>query len=90
MLKFESMYESYAAEIYRFAYWLSGDRFEAEDITSETFIRAWVRRSKIRTETFKAYLFAIARNVYLGKRRQKKRQIALDKTYPDPPRARIN
>jgi RNA polymerase sigma-70 factor (ECF subfamily) len=84
MLKFENMYESYAAEIYRFAYWLSGDRFEAEDITSETFIRAWVRRSKIRTETLKAYLFAIARNVYLGKRRKRKRQVALDKTYPDP------
>ncbi|MCA9927507.1 MAG: hypothetical protein KC419_03475, partial [Anaerolineales bacterium] len=50
MLNFQALYESYAADVYRFALWLAGDRLEAEDITSETFIRAWTHRSPIRTE----------------------------------------
>ncbi|MBN1165337.1 MAG: RNA polymerase sigma factor [Candidatus Krumholzibacteriota bacterium] len=84
MLSFQNLYENYAAEVYRFAFWLSGDGPEAEDITSETLIRAWVRRSVVRTETLKAYLFTIARNVCLERRRKKKRQVALEDLYYDP------
>jgi RNA polymerase sigma-70 factor (ECF subfamily) len=84
MLKFQDLYDAYANDVYRFAHWLSGDRFEAEDITSETFVRVWVRFSTIRTETLKAYLFVIARNIYLQKRRKGKNQVALNDTYPDP------
>ena len=84
MLNFQDLYDDYAIEVYRFAHWLSGDSFEAEDITSETFIRVWVRFSTIRTETLKAYLFAIARNVYLEMLRKRKNQVALNDAYPDP------
>jgi len=84
MLSFQDLYESYATEVYRFAFSLAGERIEAEDITSETFIRAWVRRSTIRTETLKAYLFTIARNVYLEQQRKRRREVALDDVYPDP------
>jgi RNA polymerase sigma-70 factor (ECF subfamily) len=63
---------------------MTGDRYEAEDIASETIIRAWTRRSVIRTETLKAYLFTIARNIYLGKRRKRHRQLDLDEAFPDP------
>lgn len=84
MLKFQDLYETHAHEVYRFALWLTGRRFEAEDITSETFIRAWARNSTIRTETLKAYLFTIARNVYLEQRRKRKRHIALNGDHPDP------
>jgi len=41
MLSFQGLYESYAPEVYRFAFWLAGNSPEAEDITSETFVRAW-------------------------------------------------
>ena len=84
MLSFQDLYESYAADVYRFAFWLAGDSLEAEDITSETFIRAWTSRSPMRTETLKAYLFTIARNVFLQRRRRKERQVALEDVYPDP------
>jgi len=84
VLQFRELYNSYAADVYRFALWLAGDRLEAEDITSETFIRAWVQHSKIRTETLKAYLFTIARNVYLGHRRRQKNHVDLEDTLPDP------
>ena len=84
MLTFLDLYESYATDVYRFALWLAGDSQEAEDITSETFVRAWVRIHTIRTETLKAYLFTIARNFYLEQHRKGKRQVALNDIYPDP------
>jgi len=84
MLSFKDLFKSYGPEVYRFALWISGDSIEAEDITSETIIRAWVRHKKIRTETLKAYLFTIARNIYLEHLRKKKRQVGLEDIYPDP------
>jgi RNA polymerase sigma factor (sigma-70 family) len=84
MLTFEDLYESYSADVYRFSFWLAGNNSEAEDITSETFIRAWVGRHPIRTETLKAYLFTIARNVYLEQLRKRKREVALDEAHSNP------
>lgn len=84
MLTFHDLYETYAQDVYRFAYWLAGDPAEAEDITSETFVRAWVRFDAIRTETLKAYLLKIARNIYLEQLRKQKGQIGLADIHPDP------
>lgn len=84
MITFHDLYERYSAEVYRFAVWLSGDPAEADDITSETFIRAWTSKSKIRTETVKAYLFTIARNLYLEGQRKAQRQVAMVSEYADP------
>jgi RNA polymerase sigma factor (sigma-70 family) len=84
MLNFQRLYESYAPEVYRFAFWLTGNTSEAEDITSDTFVRAWVNSSTIRTETLKAYLFTIARNVFLEEQRKSKRQVALQDVHRDP------
>jgi len=83
MFNFNELYDLYANEVYKFAYWLSGDRFEAEDITSETFVRVWIRFNSIRTETLKAYLFTIARNIYLKTLRKGKKQVALNDALPD-------
>ena len=41
MTDFSSLYKKYAPDVYRFALYLSGERGDAEDITSETFVRAW-------------------------------------------------
>ena len=84
MINFQDLYESYVTEVYRFTLWLTGDSSEAEDITSETFVRAWANNSKIRTETLKAYLFTISRNIYLEHLRKKKRQAVLEDIHPDP------
>ena len=87
-MTFEELYEEYSNDVYRFSYWLSGNRMEAEDITSETFIRAWVKFSKIRTETLKGYLFTVARNIFIDEVRKNKkyrelRDVHTDKT-PEP------
>jgi len=83
MLNFQDLYETHAQDVYLFAFWLAGDGFEAEDITSETFVRAWSSTSPIRTETLKAYLFTIARNIYLGQQRKRKNEVSIEGTLPD-------
>lgn len=84
MTTFHEIYERHSKDVYRYAFWLSGSANDADDITSETFARAWVGREEIRTETVKAYLFAIARNLYLKGLRYTNRQSDLDPLQPDP------
>ena len=84
MFDFQDFYKTYVPDVYRFAYWLCGDAVDAEDITSETFLRAWKHREKIRTETLKAYLLSIARNLYLERLRKHKLHIELSDAMPDP------
>ena len=62
--EFHALYERYADEVYRFTFWLTRDAVEAEDLTAETFARAWMARDRIRVETVKAYLLTIARNLH--------------------------
>lgn len=84
MTSFGELYERYAPDVLRFALYLSGDRHEAEDITSETFVRAWTATVPIRTATVKGYLLTIARNLFLQGLPRKSRHSALDDRLPDP------
>jgi RNA polymerase sigma-70 factor (ECF subfamily) len=68
MLTFEEIYQTHFPDVHRFALWLTHDHSLADDVVSETFIRAWARREKLRTESLKGYLLAIARNVFLNHR----------------------
>jgi RNA polymerase sigma-70 factor (ECF subfamily) len=72
------IYQRHAADVFRYALFLSGNRAEAEDITSETFVRLWMAPGEIRVTTVKAYLFTIARHLYLDGRRAQARLTALD------------
>ncbi len=83
MLTFEELYIAYSPDVYRFANWLSGNANDAEDITAETFARAWMNFAIIRTETLKAYLFTIARNIYLESLRKNRDHDLLKETHPD-------
>jgi|SRR5271170_1073762 len=64
MLDFHTLYERYASQVRLFALFLSGDTALADDITSDTFVRAWVARDRIEHVTVKGYLFTIERNLY--------------------------
>jgi RNA polymerase sigma factor (sigma-70 family) len=76
------LYTRYARDVYRFATYLSCDPALADDITSETFLRAWSSASPIREATVKAYLFTIARNVFLQEMRRRPRHGELDASIP--------
>jgi len=84
MFDFQDLYMTYVPDVYRFAYWLCGDAVDAEDITSDTFLRAWMHRTAIRTETMRAYLLSIARNLYLERLRKHKLHADLTDTIHDP------
>jgi len=81
---FSSLYKKYAPDVHRFALYLSSERGEADDITSETFVRAWTSPEPIVMATVKGYLFTIARNLFLQGLRKKSRHVALDDDLRDP------
>lgn len=61
--RFEAVVRGYANDLFRYLYWLSRDRSLAEDLTQETFARAWAAWEDQRDEkALKAWLFTIARN----------------------------
>jgi len=60
----EALYRTYAGEVFRFALHLCGNRSEAEDITSETFVRVWSAGRPLRLLTVRAYLFKVAYNLF--------------------------
>ena len=51
MTDFHELYTRYARDVHRFALYLSGDAALADDITSETFVRAWNSAAPIREAT---------------------------------------
>jgi RNA polymerase sigma-70 factor (ECF subfamily) len=73
------VYRRHAADVFRYALFLSGDHAQAEDITSETFVRLWTAPGEIRVSTVKAYLFTIARHLFLDERRGRARLAPLDR-----------
>jgi RNA polymerase sigma-70 factor (ECF subfamily) len=90
-MTFEQLYTTYFPDVYRFAVWLTHDTTRAEDVAAETFIRAWAKRDRLRTETLKGYLFTIARNIFIKHQHRSNRDEQLPEGLtdgsPDPHRA---
>lgn len=82
-MEFQDLYEKYAPAVRRFALFLCGDAMMADDITSDTFMRAWLAQERIRQPTVKSYLFTIARNAYHDVQRREWRKTALDEQKAD-------
>lgn len=84
MTDFDALYRKYAPDVFRFALYLAGERSEAEDITSETFVRVWTSNQPIEMLTVRGYLFTIARNLFLQGLRKRSRDVTLDETLHGP------
>ena len=82
MTDIENLYKRYAGDVRRFALYLCGDVVMADEITSDTFVRAWMA-DRIRQPTVKSYLFSIARNAYTDLLRLAARHTQLDENMPD-------
>jgi RNA polymerase sigma-70 factor (ECF subfamily) len=83
MKNFEQLYQEYANDVFRFTLYLCGSVEWAEDLTSETFVRAWTRYNSLRMPTVKAYLLAIVRNLYRQQLRREQRFTQLHDRLPD-------
>ena len=69
-LGFSEIYQQHAEAVFRLAWMLSGDRHEAEDLTSEAFVRALAGAGRIEQTTVRSYLYAIVRNLAASRRRR--------------------
>jgi RNA polymerase sigma-70 factor (ECF subfamily) len=67
------VWEHHGEAVRRFARHLSGDASLADDLTQEAFVRLWTTTSPIRTETVRAYLFTIVRNLHRRAHRRGRR-----------------
>jgi RNA polymerase sigma-70 factor (ECF subfamily) len=60
---FAEIVKIYLNQIYNFLYRLAGDRDVAEDLTQETFVKAWKNLKKFdQKRNFKTWIFTIAKN----------------------------
>jgi RNA polymerase sigma-70 factor (ECF subfamily) len=76
--------DQHYALVYRYAYRLSGNSGDAEDVTQQTFLQAQTCLDQLRdASAAKGWLCTIARNVYLKTLRIQSRQLPLE-AVPEP------
>lgn len=69
---YAQLYDAYIEQIYRFVYFKVSTREEAEDITSEVFLKGWNYVNENREiKSFSGLLYRIARNCVIDLYRQK-------------------
>jgi RNA polymerase sigma-70 factor (ECF subfamily) len=60
---FEDLVRKHAADLFRYAFWLSRDRQRAEDVVQEALLRGWRAFPRLRERSAaKAWLYSIVRN----------------------------
>lgn len=70
---FEVLVKSHSPALYRFIYRLVGDPVDAEELTEETWVRAWQALSRFkRQSSFKTWLFKIGMNLAFNLRKRRK------------------
>ena len=71
--------EKYLKKIFNFTYRIVGNRAEAEDVTSETFLKVWRNLRKFKKNlSFKTWIFRIARNSAIDHIRKRKNVVFSD------------
>jgi RNA polymerase sigma-70 factor (ECF subfamily) len=75
--EFGKIYEEEIEKIYRFIYLKIGSQEIAQDIASETFLRAWKQFKEIKIENPRAFLYRIAKNLIVDYYRQKEKKETL-------------
>ncbi len=79
MTGLEEIYSYYFKDVYFFIYSLSKDKHIAEDLTSETFVKAIKAIESFKGDCdIKVWLFQIAKNLYYSYLRKNKNLIELD------------
>jgi RNA polymerase sigma-70 factor, ECF subfamily len=81
--QFEALALPQLDAVYRTAYYLAGSVAEAEDLTQETYLRAFKHFDSFRGEQVRPWLFAILRHAAVDRYRQRKREPLLLDDDPD-------
>ncbi len=69
----EEVVTTYSPKVYRLAYRLTGNKFDAEDLTQEVFVRVFRSLAKFRPGTLDGWLHRITTNLFLDQARRKTR-----------------
>ena len=83
--QFEALFQRFERQITAYLYRMTGDSHTADDLSQETFIRAWQHFAQLRDPTaVRAWLYRIATNLALklNDRRQAHPAAILDDTLP--------
>jgi RNA polymerase sigma-70 factor (ECF subfamily) len=74
---FLKLVRKYKAQIYQHALYLLGNQEDAEDITQETFVKAWEHRANLRSKTVHSWLLKCAQNLCFNLLKRHKFQMPL-------------
>lgn len=81
VMEFEQIYNTYFKSVYRYIRRLSGDEHVAEEITSETFLKAMKSIGDFRGECdMRVWICQIAKNTYYSYLNKSKRIASVDET----------
>ncbi len=82
---FGALYDHYQPQIYRFLFLKVAGREEAEDLTHQVFLSAWlgIPRYKHRGFPFSSWLYQIARNQVVDHYRARKEAVSLEGIDPE-------
>lgn len=69
----EDVVTNYSPKVYRLAYRLTGNKFDAEDLTQEVFVRVFRSLAKFRPGTLDGWLHRITTNLFLDQARRRTR-----------------
>ncbi|WP_439882598.1 RNA polymerase sigma factor [Pontibacter sp. MBLB2868] len=77
---FAFLYRRYEAKLYTFAYKLTHDATEAEEVVQEVFLKVWEKRASLdSSQNFDGFLFTIAKNLVYNKAKQRAYHFAFQK-----------
>ena len=80
----EKLYEVYYMRVFSYAMTLAKDRAQAEEITQETFFRAFSRQRDFRGESDEVtWLCAIAKNFFLDEKRRQSKTVQSPEEIPE-------
>lgn len=81
---FALLLKRFKGHVYRYAYGMLGDRLEAEDVTQETFIKAYYSLSKLESEfAFTSWLTRIASHLCYDRLQRRKKESIITSTSLD-------
>jgi len=82
---FGLLYDKHVAAIYRYVYYRVRDDAEAEDLTSDVFMRALKAMPRYEPrQAFLAWLYRIARNAVIDRARRGNRQVSFEDALEHP------
>ena len=75
---FALIYDTFIKKIYDFVFYKTMHQQLAEDLTSQTFLKAWKNITQFKSGNFSAWLYTIARNIVVDHYRSQKEILAVE------------